>query len=67
VRLDPVAVAAAFFVLDHLAGCGQAGDAPAGGAHIGAYHALGGNQHKPLSVIQSRARVRPPITRAWCS
>jgi hypothetical protein len=33
-RLDLGAVAAAFFVLDHLAGCGQGGDDPAGGAHI---------------------------------
>jgi hypothetical protein len=49
VRLDPVAVAAAVFLLDDVPGCGQVGDDAVG--------ATVGDAHAGRDVKQSHARV----------
>jgi hypothetical protein len=59
VRLDLVAVAAAVFLLDHVAGSGQAGD-DAAGAALG--DALAG---RDVALLRARWRVMRSNAGAW--
>jgi hypothetical protein len=58
--LDLVAVAAAVFVLDHVAGCGQAGD-DAVGAAPGAVQA-GRDVAQPRARVAGDAQQRPGVS-----
>ena len=59
VRLDLVAVAAAVFVLDHVAGCGQVGD-DAVGAALGDVQA-GRDVARPRARVVGDAQQHPGV------